>query len=148
LWVPGSGTDAPFDQLHDLNGGVLPSGLFWTVALSRAQVRFSMSDQRAVMQVRGLPLIDTFSFFSPHDTPATADFRVEWRATGPALARGSGSEVAPDDPAAWLGEIAPSLSTFTCSASEIGFDFECHDGSSAPLGYAQIGHERNGVFLT
>src|SRR5207248_2557621 len=103
-----------------------------------------MSDRRAVLEVHGLPVIDTFVFFVPDDTPATVDLRVEWRATGPAVPRGSGSAVAPTDPAAWLGEIAPAVSTLTCSGAEIGFEFESRDGSSAPLGYAQIGHERNG----
>jgi hypothetical protein len=145
LWDPGPGPE--FEQLHDFNGGVLPSGLFWTFALSPTQVRFTMSDRRAVLQVRDLPVVDTFVFGGPNDTPATVDFRVEWRATGPAVARGSGSTVAPTDEAAWLGEIAPAVSTITCSGAEIGFEFESRDGSSAPLGYAQIGHERNGMFL-
>jgi hypothetical protein len=143
LWDPSSGS-----QLHDFNGGVLPSGLFWTVALSPSKVRFTMSDRRALLQVRDLPVIDTFVFFGPHDAPATVDFRVEWQATGPAVPRGSGSAVPPTDPASWLGEIAPAISTMTCSGAEIGFEFESRDGSSAPLGYAEIGHQRNGVFLT
>ena len=124
---------------------MLPSGLFWTLALRSSDVRFTMSDRRAVMKVRGVPLIDTFQFFGPSDTPATVDFDVEWRATGPAETRGSGS---PGQEGAWRGEIAPAVSTFTCSAAEIGFEFECRDGSSSNGGYAQIGHERNGVFLT
>jgi hypothetical protein len=136
-------------QLHDLNGGVMPPpGLFWTYAVNPSQVSFSMSDRRAVLAVRGLAVIDTFQFGSPNDTPATVDFRVEWRATGPAVARGSGSAVPPTDPAAFLGQIAPAVSTFSCAAREFGFAFECHDGSSANGGYAQIGSERNGVFLT
>jgi hypothetical protein len=33
------------------------------------------------------------------------------------------------------------------SGSEIGFEFESNRASTAPRGYAQIGREKNGVFL-
>ena len=134
-------------QLHDFNGGILLSGLFWTFALQPSQVHFSRDDRRATLKVRGLPIIDTFSFFSPNDTPATVDFDVEWRATGPATRQGGGSTGDPTAPNAWLGEIAPAVSTITCSGAEFGFEFDSGDGTSAAGGYAQIGHERNGVFL-
>ena len=61
---------------------MLPSGLFWTFALQPSQVHFSRDDRRATMKVRGLPIIDTFFFFGPDDTPATVDFDVEWRSDG------------------------------------------------------------------
>jgi hypothetical protein len=132
--------------VHDFNGGILPSGLFWTVN-ARNAVDFKIDDQRAILHVRNLPVIDTFQFFGPNDTPALVDFRVEWRATGPAVPRGMGA-VAPTDPGAFLGEIAPAVSTGSFSGEELGFEFESHTGAStSPRGYAQIGTERNGVFL-
>ena len=100
------------------------------------------------MKVRGLPIIDTFFFFGPNDAPATVDFDVEWRATGPAMTRGGGPGGDPNAPTAWVGEMAPAVSTITCSGAEIGFEFESRDGTSTAGGYAQIGHERNGLFLT
>jgi hypothetical protein len=76
------------------------------------------------------------------------DFRVEWRATGPAVPRGMGDSVAPTDPGAFLAEFAPAVSTGSFSGEEIGFAFESNRGASTdPRGYAQIGTERNGVFL-
>ena len=108
-----------------------------------------MSDRRAVLDVRDLAVIDTFQFFGSSDTPALVDFRVEWKATGPAVPRGLGTTVPPTDPGAWLGEIAPAVSTGSFSGAEIGFEFETtHDASTPPGGYAQIGRHRNGVFLT
>jgi hypothetical protein len=107
-----------------------------------------MNGRRGLLHVRNLAVIDTFQFFGPSDTPAVVDFRVEWRATGPAEAVGMGALVPPTDPKAFLGEIAPAVSTISFSAEEIGFRFES-DGraSTSPAGYAQIGTERNGVFL-
>ena len=107
-----------------------------------------MNSQRGILHIRNLPVIDTFQFFGPSDTPALVDFRVEWHATGPAAAVGMGTLVPPTNPKAFLGEIAPAVSTIALSAEEIGFTFES-DGraSTSPRGYAQIGTERNGVFL-
>jgi hypothetical protein len=108
-----------------------------------------MSDRRAVLQVRDLAVIDTFQFFGPSDAPALVDFRAEWKASGPAVPRGLGTTVAPTDPGAWLGEIAPAVSTGAFSGEEIGFAFETTaDASTSSGGYAQIGRHRNGVFLT
>jgi len=98
--------------------------------------------------VKDLPVIDSFQFFGPSDTPALVDFRVEWEATGSPVTRGLGSTVAPTDPRAFLGEIATAVSTASFSGSEIGFEFETiRRATTSPRGYAQIGTERNGVFL-
>src|SRR5262245_4314364 len=111
-----------------------------------------MSSRRAVLSGRNMPVIDTFQFFGPSDTPTLVDFRAVWRATGPAVPRGRGDAVDPEDPAAFLGEIAPAISTFECSGDQIGFEFQSDRGASTALpdplqSYAQIGTHRNGVFL-
>jgi hypothetical protein len=134
--------------VHDFNGGILPSGLFWTLDVRRTAIDFKMSDRRAVLHVRNLPVIDTFQFFGPNDTPALIDLHVEWRATGPAVSRGLGAGVGATDPGAFLAEFAPAISTGSFSGEEIGFAFESDRGAStSPRGYAQIGSERNGQFL-
>jgi hypothetical protein len=107
-----------------------------------------MDGRRAVLQVKNLPVIDSFQFFGPFATPALLDFRAEWTATGAAAARGSGASVPPTDPAAFVGQIAPAVSTISCSGEELGFTFTSRSGAtSADGGWAQIGRERNGVFI-
>ena len=64
------------------------------------------------------------------------------------MSQGEGAGDDPKAPTAWLGEMAPAVSTITCSGAEIGFEFESRDGTSTDGGYAQIGHERNGLYLT
>ena len=116
--------------------------------MRRKALDFKMSDQRAVLRVKNFPVIDTFQILGPSDTPALVDFRVEWKAIGPAVSRGNGTTVPPTDSGAWLGEIAPAISTGSFSGEEIGFEFESNRGAStSPRGYAQIGTERNGAFL-
>lgn len=134
--------------MHDFNGGILPSGLFWTLGIRKAAIDFKMSNRRAVLHVKNLAVIDSFQFFGPSDTPGVLDVRVEWEATEPAVVQGMGAEVGPTDPRAFLGVIAPAVSTASFSGEEIGFEFESiSDASSSPRGYAQLGTERNGVFL-
>jgi hypothetical protein len=52
------------------------------------------------------------------------------------------------DPAAFLGRIAPARSTGWFSGSHVGFSFRSNPGVSTDRGYALLGQERNGAFLT
>ena len=114
LFEPGSGL-----QRHDNHGGILASGLFWTL-----------------------------QFGGAFQTPARVSFRAEWRATGPAIPQGSGKAAPPEDKRAWLGEMAPALSTARIEGEEFGFAFHSDGAAKTDRGgYAQLGRERNGVFL-
>jgi hypothetical protein len=142
LFEPGSGS-----QVHDFNGGILASGLFWTLPVDRGDLRVSRDGRTAVLAARNLPLIDSFQFFGPNQTPASVSFRVEWRATGEFAARGSGTGVPATDAASFLGQFAQATSTATFEGSELGFSFRSDPGVSTTGGYAQLGRERNGVHL-
>ena len=142
--MPGTGT--PATQVHDFNGGILASGFFWTVPARERDLRVSRDGRRAVLEMRDVPVVDSFQFFGPNQIPATVSFRSEWRATGPFEQRGLGATVPPEDQAAFLGDIAPARSTIRCSGEEWGFSFTS-DLAGTDRGYAQIGRSRNGVFL-
>ena len=115
--------------------------------MGKTAVDFKMNNRRAVLHVKNVPLIDTFQFFGPASTPGIVDFRAEWEASGPPVSRGMGSAVAPTDPGAFLGEIAPAVSIGVFSGNEIGFEFQSNRASTSPGGYAQLGTLRNGAFL-
>ena len=106
-----------------------------------------MNNRRAVLHVKDLPVIDTFQFGGQSVTAGVLDMHVEWEATGPAVTRGFGDAVAPTDPGAFLAEFAPAVSTGWFSGREFGFAFESKRASTSPRGYAQVGSDRNGVFL-
>lgn len=142
--MPGTGT--PAAQVHDFNGGILASGLFWTVPLPDHAIRFSRDGRRTVMEARDVPVLDSFQFFGPNQMPASVSFRVEWRASGPFVRRGSGASVSPTDSAAFLGEIAQARSTGWFAGKEFGFSFKS-EPATAERGYAQVGFSRNGVWL-
>ena len=142
LFEPGSGS-----QVHDFNGGLLASGLFWTVPLDDDDIRVSRDGRRLVMQARDVPVLDSFQFGNTNQTPAIVSLRVEWRATGPAERRGKGTTVPATDAGAFLGDFAPARSTGSFRGAELGFSFRSDAGASTDRGFAELGSERNGVFL-
>jgi hypothetical protein len=142
LFEPGSGS-----QVHDDNGGILASGLFWTVPVDDNALRVSRDGRSAVLDVSGIDVIDSFTFGSGIGTVATLSFHIEWRATSAFVDRGKDSTVPATDPAAFLGRFAVARSTARFEASEFGFSFRSDPGVSTDRSYAQMGRERNGAFL-
>ena len=142
MFAPGSG-----EQVHDFNGGIPASGLFWTVELPPESFSANNGQRQARLILRNLPLIDTFQFLGPNSTPAVLDMTIEWQALESPVSLGSGNTVPPTDPAAFLGSFAEARSTAQISGRELGFSFKSNPGVSSDLGYAEIGTERNGVFL-
>jgi len=104
--------------------------------------------RRAILEAKDVPVIDTFQFAHPFLAPSTVSFRVEWDATGPPEQLGSGNAVPATDPASFLGTFAPARSTGQFSGAELGFSFSSKRGASSDRGYAEIGTERNGIFLS
>jgi hypothetical protein len=144
LFVPGSGT--PAQQVHDFNGGILASGLFWTVPAGERGLRVSRDGRRAVLELDDVPIIDSFQFFGPDQIAASISCRVEWCADGPFARRGSGAHVPPTDMAAFVGDIAPARSSGRFEGEEWGFAFDS-ERAGTDRGYAQLGRTRNGVFI-
>jgi hypothetical protein len=140
LFESGSGS-----QVHDNNGGILASGLFWT--LPADELRVSDDGRRAVLHIENVGVIDSFQALSGKGMPSTVSVHTEWRATGPAVHRGKGRAVGPTDPAAFLAEFAVAESTATFSGAEFGFSFRSNPGVGTARTFAEMGRERNGVFL-
>lgn len=143
LYVPSSGA-----HVHDFNGGILASGLLWTLPVE--ELRFSHDGREAVLAVDNQGVIDSFAFGNPaflEGTPGVVSLRVKWRATQPPKDRGKDKTVGPDDPAAFLGRFAVAESTAEITGSEFGFSFRSDPGVSTARTFAEIGRERNGSFL-
>ena len=95
-----------------------------------------------------MAVIDTFQFANTFQVPATVSFKIEWEAIGPSMQLGLGNTVPPTDPAAFLAIVARARSTGHFSGAELGFSFVSKGRATTDLGYAQIGTERNGMFLS
>jgi hypothetical protein len=109
--------------------------------------RVSHDGRRARLRARRVSVIDSFQFGGPISVPATVNLDVTWEATGDRQPRGGGSAVPPTDPAAFLARFATARSTASLSGSELGFSFRSNPGASTDRGFAEMGTERNGVFL-
>jgi len=142
LFEPGSGS-----QVHDYNGGILTSGLFWTLPVKDHELRFSHDGRRARLHVEAINVFDSFAFGGPTGTPATVSLDIRWHATGPTVPRGKGKDVADTDPAAFLGHFAVARSTAAISGSEFGFSFRTNPALSTKDTFAELGREKNGAFL-
>ena len=106
----------------------------------------SGNGRHATVHVEDLPVVESFQIFGPSNVPASVSFRIRWEATGPAMNLGSGKTVPATDPAAFLGRFAPARAEATISGIELGFAFRS-DSASSDRGFAELGRERNGVFL-
>jgi hypothetical protein len=115
------------------------------VELPRDAFRVSHDGRKATLEAKDVCLVNSFQFLGPNNVAAKVSFKVAWEATGPAARRGRGAEVAPTDPAAFLGRIAPARSTGSFSGSHVGFSFKA--SGDTDRGHALMGPERNGVFL-
>jgi hypothetical protein len=122
--------------------------LFWVVELQADNIHISNDGRRASMHAEDVPVIDTFQFGGSNNVPAKVSFTTEWEAIGRPELLGKGTKVAPTDPASFLGEFAPAFAKGSFSGRELAFSFTSDPGASSKGGYAEVGRERNGVFLS
>lgn len=133
--------------MHDLNGGIQPNGLFWTVPVSPDAFSLNVHRGRAHFRVKHVPLVESFVFGGPNIVPAVATADVWWDALEAPMDRGLGLAVPPTNPGAFLGRFARARAVGRFSGSTFGFDFHSLGPASSDDGFAEIGVERNGVFL-
>jgi hypothetical protein len=132
--------------VHDFNGGIQPSGLFWVVELPDDALRVTNGGRVATLEASHVCVLDSFQFGGATVVPATVSYRIRWEAIEPAQPRGRGLAVPPTDPAAFLGRFATARSTASFAGSELGFSFRS-TSASTDRGWAEMGTERNGIFL-
>jgi hypothetical protein len=141
LLDPGSGS-----QVNDLNAGILPNGLFWTAQLPSHAFNVSSDGQVARLTLRAQPLVDNFTFGGPLAIAAQVNLDLRWQAISEPIERGKGASVEPTSPAAFTGHFAEASCAGTISGFETGFSFKTGELTSAAF-FAELGPERNGVFL-
>lgn len=100
----------------------------------------------ARLKVTDLPIPDTFFFSNNVSVAAEIDLDVRFRATAPPVTRGFGDAVPADDFGAFLGEFSDATAQGTGAGRETGFSFAT-GGLNASGFFAELGYQRNGVFL-
>jgi hypothetical protein len=135
----------PPTQVHDFNPGIAPNGVFWTVAVPASSVDVDLDAGTARLQVTNLALKDYFTIgnalFGGGPTPvdATVSFDMHWSGV-------TSREKIRDTENGFAGEFLHTGATIAWSGSEAGFSF-ASSASGQTVHFAEIGHERNGVFF-
>lgn len=142
LFDPGAG---PTGQVHDYTPGVLPNGVFWTMAIPEDS--FHVSRRRARLRLEHLPLCDSLFFGNPVGIASQVSMSVTWRATSGRVDRGEGAAADPTSPAAFDGHFSEATCRGRVSGAETGFCFETAGRLDASGFYAEFGEQANGVFL-
>ena len=143
LFDPSSGSQV---QVHDLNPGTLPNGLFWTAQLPQEAFEVHDNGRVARLKLRELPLVDTFVFGGKLAIAAQVNIDVRWQATSDPIERGKGATVPTTSPAAFTGHFATASCRGRVSGVETGFSFKTGE-LTADAFFAEMGQEQNGDFL-
>ena len=151
VYEPGPGS-----QIVDLNPGIAPSGLFWTMAIPIESVRVVEPvedddldddfDGSASMRVRNVPVLDFHDFSNalfgggPPPGPATLSFEVRW-------SRGGERTRITNLDQGFTGKYFRNRAQMEWSATSGDFKYESGPAGTSSSVFAEVGHERNGSFF-
>ena len=127
-----------------MNPGITSTGLFWTMAVPEDNVEVNFGKGRAELRVAHAKIEDygTFlnSLFGGPSEPATASFEIHWAGRSP-------REHVVNTAGEMEGEFIRNAATMEWSATTTNYHFVSHPASTSSSLFAEIGHERNGVFF-
>ena len=136
-------------QIHDLNPGILPSGLFWTTAIDDDGIQVHLGKGAASMRAHRLPIEDYTDFGNalfgggPAPVPGHVSFNVVWHGVDERV------RIRNTDPAIGIfaGEFVRNKAQMDWKATVGDFRFVSDPLETSVSSFAEIGHERNGIFF-
>jgi hypothetical protein len=136
-------------QIHDLNPGILPSGLFWTIEIPRDGIQVHLGKGVASMEANNVPILDYGDFGNalfgsgPAPTPGVVSFKVTWSGVDERL------QIRNEDPVfgGFAGEFIRNTAQMEWTATVGDFTFVSDPLATSSSTFAEIGHERNGFFF-
>jgi hypothetical protein len=139
LFDPSSGA-----QVHDFNGHLSQSGLFWIVAVPNYALSLSEDGPARLHLTEAATIYNTF-IFGPGTEYASATFDITWTPSGEVHHFRPGSS-SPTDPSNFAADIRFATATGSFTVIRNGVTFTINNASSAGA-FAEVGRERNGSFL-
>ena len=146
MYEPGPGA-----QIHDLNPGIKPDGLFWTIAMPDDWIKVDLGKGIASMKATNVPIDDygdiPNALFGggPAPIPGVVSFTVEWRGVNERI------NIRNDDPPAsgggFAGEFIRNTAQMEWTATLGDLTFVSDPLGTSSSVFAEIGHERNGAFF-
>lgn len=145
MFEPGPGA-----QIHDLNPSTFPpTGLFWTIEIPSDGIQVHLRQGTASMEAHNVPIFDygdiPNALFGggPVPVPGSVSFTVTWRGVEERL------KIRNTDPVygGFAGEFIHNAAQMEWTATVGNFTFDSAPLSTSSSVFAEIGHERNGVFF-
>jgi hypothetical protein len=134
--------------IHSYDPGFTPTDVVWTTPIPPESVEINPGAGTASLHVTDVPVFDwtTIENSLSHGkllgppVPATISIDMEWNGV---TKRNNVRNVAEG----FAGEMVVNTATIQFSTQEEGFQFVSSSVSAEELGFAEIGHERNGSFF-
>ena len=127
-----------------MNPGITSTGLFWTMAVPEDSVEVNFEKGRAELRVERAKVQDygTFlnSVFGGPSEPATVSFEIHWAGRSP-------RQHVVNTAGAMEGQFIRNAATMEWSATTPHYEFVSQPAATSSSLFAEIGHERNGVFF-
>ena len=145
VYEPSSGP-----HIHDLNpSSYPPTGLFWTEQIPLSGVAVDLDTGSATMAARNAPIIDYGSIGNalfgggPTPVPGSVSFRVEWSGVNERVKIRNTDSVY----GGFAGEFVRNSARMEWTARVGDLSFVSDPIGTSSSGFAELGHERNGMFF-
>jgi hypothetical protein len=145
VYEPGPGS-----QIHDLNPTAFPpTSLFWTLAIPGNGINVNLGKGSAVLQASNVPVFDYGSipnalFGGPSTITGQTSFTVVWSGVNERL------NIKNTDPVygGFGGEFVRNSAQMEWTATAGDYQFVSAPLATSSSLWAELGHERNGVFFS
>jgi len=135
----------PGGQIHDFNPGIADSGLFWTTCIDSQAVSVNPVNGRASAHGAGLRVKDYHdlgnALLEGPSVPAVASFDIEWEAS-------SDQHRFRHVTGGWIAKLVFNSARIAWKAKTATATFVSGPASTSTSLFAEVGHERNGVFFS
>ena len=115
--------------------------------IPRNSLQTSRRGRSARLRVTDLPMPDPFFYSNNVSVSGQIDVDLTWHATSAPVQRGNGAAGSESDFDRFSGELAVASCEGSGGGAETGFGFRT-GRLTADGFFAELGYERNGVFLT
>jgi hypothetical protein len=139
--------------VHDFNGGIRPSGLFWIVKVPDDAVK-TTEEGTLTISLTNVAVVDQIAFpgnifLGSTGSPATLSLNMTFKKNGPPRVVRPTS-ASPISPFSWAGVMSDATYKGTFSVAYNDGKFSAHGdfgSSAAEQVFAEMGTERNGSFV-
>jgi hypothetical protein len=131
-------------QIHDFNPGITESGLFWTTCIDPRDVQVNPGNGRASMEAEDMQMPDYFDFgnslFDGPSLPGKVSFRIEW-------SKSHDKHRFRYVPEKWSANVVFNTARVLWEGETAATHYVTDETGPQETVFADVGHERNGVYF-